>query len=196
MRRLLCFSISSYWLCKCCIQAVSSEGLEAPPVGSPEWKKERWPHGNFSALPAVKREAEEHWGQGSGASGDSPAPTTHHSTPCCSLSHQWMSHCQQPPLTLRLPSMFKAFGLSPHWAGWGPGQFWKDFPHTGFGFSKFLLSISTAISKAIIPGKQSMKRAQVPWPSTAPCLPELPNTEKQDPHTLREPKPTSSPYLP
>lgn len=48
-------------------------------------ERERRPHANFSALPAVKGEAEEHWGQGSGA-WEIPAPTTPQGTPCCSLS--------------------------------------------------------------------------------------------------------------
>lgn len=50
-------------------------------------RKERRPPDNSSALSAVKGEAEAHRGQGSGASGDSPALTTSRH-PGCSLSHQ------------------------------------------------------------------------------------------------------------
>lgn len=50
--------------------------------------------------------------------------------------------------------------------------------------------------KLFIPDRQSTKRAQNPQPSTAPYLPELPNTEKQDPHTLRQPKPTRAHICP
>lgn len=107
---------------------------------------------------------------------------------------QQMSHWQPPPLPLTLPAIFKALGLSPQYAGWSPGQFWKDFPHSRS--CKILLLIPTPISKAAHLRQAKHEESTGPMNKHSPSLTELSNTEKQGPRTLREPRSTSSPHLP
>lgn len=141
MQRLLCV-ISSY----CDSASVYPSCVHWRAGGTTCWasrlEKREKTHASLSAIPAVKGEAKVQGLQGTALL---PGPLQHSLLLTESLGSTGRATGSRH-LSLTLPSMFKALGLSPQYAGLSPGQFWKHIPHSGF--PKILLSISKAISKA------------------------------------------------